>query len=295
MKIYLLIILVGLLTILLMYLYFKKRENQLIDNLQNMIELAEKDNYSFVKFDESKLSVLENSMKHYLIGNRIKLNSILKQKESYETLISDISHQSITPISNIILYSELLQENHKLEEIDAIKNQVEKLHFLIESLISLSRLETGIITINPKKENIKFLLQKLENQFKPKILEKGINFELENKSIYAKFDFKWTEEAIGNIVENAIKYTDYGGKITISIEEYQFFARIDIKDTGIGIKEKELNKIFKRFFRSNDVNGTEGVGLGLYLTRKIINMEGGYLKVESKKSVGTNFSVFLPI
>ncbi|HHX67827.1 MAG TPA: HAMP domain-containing histidine kinase, partial [Gallicola sp.] len=275
MKMYLILVLVSLITILLIYLYFKKRESQLIDSLQNMIELAEKDNYSFVKFDESKLSVLENSMKHYLIGNRIKFNNILKQKKSYETLISDISHQSITPISNIILYSELLQENHKSEEIYAIKNQVEKLHFLIESLISLSRLETGIVTINPKKENIKFLLEKLEGQFKTKILEKGINFKLETKSVFATFDIKWTEEAVGNIIENAIKYTDYGGKIIISIEEYQFFARINIKDTGIGIKENELNKIFKRFYRSNDVNGTEGVGLGLYLTRKIINMEKG--------------------
>ena len=126
--------------------------------------------------------------------------------------------------------------------------------------------------------------------------EKNIKFYIENcDELYAKFDLKWTREAVFNIVDNAIKYTDFGGEINVSFTRYEFFVRIDIKDNGIGIEENEIPKIFTRFYRCMSASDKDGVGIGLYLSRKIISMQGGYIKVKSKVFKGSVFSIFIPI
>ena len=117
--------------------------------------------------------------------------------------------------------------------------------------------------------------------------------QMQDTDAFAVFDFKWTAEALANIVDNAIKYTEHG-TITISAVSYEMFARIDISDTGSGIPETEQAKIFARFYRSNSVQKQEGVGIGLYLARQIISGEGGYIKVASVPGKGSTFSIFLP-
>ena len=106
-------------------------------------------------------------------------------------------------------------------------------------------------------------------------------------------DGKWTAEALGNLLDNAIKYTREGG-ITVKTTPYELFLRLDITDTGMGIPEEEQAKIFTRFYRSEAVKEQEGVGIGLYLTREIVSRQGGYLKVSSETGKGSTFSVFLP-
>ena len=120
-----------------------------------------------------------------------------------------------------------------------------------------------------------------------------MSLRLQDTDAFAVFDSKWTAEALANIVDNAIKYTEHG-TITISAVSYEMFARIDISDTGSGIPESEQAKIFARFYRSNSVQKQEGVGIGLYLARQIISGEGGYIKVASVPGKGSTFSVFLP-
>lgn len=111
--------------------------------------------------------------------------------------------------------------------------------------------------------------------------------------IIACYDLKWTVEAISNIIENAIKYTDQNGKIKISVIPYQSFTAIEIKDNGIGIAEEEQASVFLRFFRSEKVNDKKGVGLGLYLAREIITKQGGYISLQSEEGKGSCFRVFL--
>ena len=108
------------------------------------------------------------------------------------------------------------------------------------------------------------------------------------------FDRKWTQEALANIVDNAIKYTAKGGKVSITSKEYELFARIDVSDTGIGIAEVEQAQIFGRFYRSQDAADEKGAGIGLYLAREILTKEGGYIKVSSRPGEGSCFSIFLP-
>ena len=101
------------------------------------------------------------------------------------------------------------------------------------------------------------------------------------------------KEALFNILDNAVKYTEPKGKINISITKYELYIRIDISDNGVGLDEEEYASIFKRFYRGNNTDDIEGIGLGLYLAREIITKQGGYIKVKSKKGVGSTFSVFL--
>ena len=199
-------------------------------------------------------------------------------------MIADISHQTKTPIANLLLYSELLLEEELPQQIEgnvsAIHEQTQKLKFLIESLVKLSRLENGILQLVPRMEKLQPMLERAVWELKQKAEEKGLQISLHNTDVEAYFDLKWTGEAIGNVIDNAIKYTEHG-EISLSAISYEVVVRIDIADTGCGIREEELPKIFRRFYRSELVKDEEGVGIGLYLTREILQEQGGYIKVSS--------------
>ena len=182
-----------------------------------------------------------------------------QEKDKIKSLIADISHQTKTPIANLLLYSELLMEEtlpaSAKENVEALYKQSEKLRFLIDSLVKLSRLENGIISLSPQQASLQPLLESVVEQYAAKASGKGLSIYLYDTDISATFDFKWTAEALANIVDNAIKYTEHG-TITISTVSYEMFTRIDISDTGSGIPENEQAKIFSRFYRSNSCSGT---------------------------------------
>lgn len=274
------------------------KTDKLLTSLENMIDSALKGSFTEKVFDESRLSALETKFAQYLSGQTCSTQNIMHEKDSIKTLIADIdiSHQTKTPVSNILLYCELLLEDDLSENsknnLMALYSQTKKLRFLIESLIKLSRLETGIISLSPKKQEIQPLLDKIFIQYNQKADSKDLYLNTVKTDATAVFDEKWTLEALCNIVDNAIKYTVTGG-ISINVIVYEFFVRIDISDTGIGISDNEHEKVFSRFYRSEKANTTEGVGIGLYLARKIITGENGYIKVSSLPEHGSTFSVFL--
>ncbi|TKI53024.1 HAMP domain-containing histidine kinase [Lysinibacillus mangiferihumi] len=250
-------------------------------------------------FDESKLSALETKLSHYLTANSATKIQLADEKSQINQLISDISHQTKTPLANILLYTQLLAESELSDYnqncVAALTQQAEKLNFLISSLVKASRLETGIITVTPTNNNVANMLETVIEQATPKAMGKNIALTVDSRDVEAFFDPKWTVEALYNIVDNAIKYTPSGRSVHISVTPYQLFCRIDVADTGLGISEDETAKIFSRFYRSQEVTDKEGVGLGLYLAREIITAQGGYIKVKSRLGTGSVFSVFLPI
>ena len=271
-----------------------------------MIDRAIAGNFTEDLFDESALSSVECKMANYLAASAVSAQNLSIEKDKIKTLISDISHQTKTPIANIQLYSELLLENldriqgdygdfsrENLNYAKLISSQTEKLSFLISSLIKLSRLETGVLTVLPKDGEIFSVLERIKSQFSAKAKEKGIEFVVYPTDARAVFDEKWTEEALCNIVDNAIKYTKEGS-VTVQVIEYELFTCIQVSDTGIGISEEEQAKIFARFYRSVDVGNSDGIGIGLYLAREIISGQGGYIKAVSEIGKGSVFSIYLP-
>ena len=279
------------------FLYERWNLKRTFDTLESMLQAAINGDFSESQFDESRLSKTEAIFARYLNASAVSAKATAREKDKIKTLIADISHQTKTPIANLMLYSELLQESDladdQRESANAIHQQTAKLQFLIESLVKLSRLDNGIIQLSPHREHVIEVMQAVYDEMLPKACAKELTLVLTPGDAIAVFDLKWTIEALGNIVDNAIKYTK-AGSVCLSCQEYDLFARIDVSDTGIGISEEEQPKIFRRFYRSAGADTEEGVGIGLYLAREIIGTQGGYIKIKSAPGEGSTFSVFLP-
>ena len=224
-----------------------------------------------------------------------------RQRESIQRLLSDISHQTKTPLANLKLYSSLLMEEEltpqQREQAQVILQQSEKLSFLIETLVKLSRLETDVLVVTPKLQPLSPLLERAVSQVKAAAGQKGIALQLhlqQQAEMKALYDLRWTAEALGNLLDNAVKYTPPGGCIQVSATQYELFCRIDVHDNGIGIAEEEQAQIFGRFYRGRQVREQEGLGIGLYIAREIVQKQGGYLKLSSRPGQGSTFSLYLP-
>lgn len=256
--------------------------------------------------------IIEDDFKEEGIFNRIysdlnklsrslnlKVSTLDREKESIKELVTDISHQLKTPLASLKLYNSLLleeelDEEDKIEFLQTNEMSINKLHNLIDSLVNISRLEASMINIKKEDKPIKKTLNKAINSVKAKASSKNIKVELEDfEDEIIPHDSKWTEESIFNILENAVKYTSENGKINIYVEDTINFLKINIHDNGIGIDKNEFNNIFKRFYRSEEVEEIEGSGVGLYLSRKIIESQGGNIVVDSRKGNGSKFSLFL--
>lgn len=272
------------------------RTRRMMQRLDAMLWRAINGTFVEETLDETMYSALENKLGRYLADSELSAKNVAKEKEKIKTLIADISHQTKTPVANLLLYAELLQEENLSEQAaqyaECMREQADKLNFLVTSLVKMSRLETGIVNLAPVKNSVSSMLEYLYQNLLPKAEKKGLQLAIENQEAIACFDEKWTTEALHNIVDNAIKYTQ-AGSVTIRVKEYEMFVCIQVEDTGIGIAEEEQAKIFGRFYRSKDVHQEEGVGIGLYLARQIISGEGGYIKVSSRKGKGSVFEVFL--
>ena len=292
------LILSALLLFCLVYIFLRIREERrLMESLDSMLEKAIDGEFRERDYSERMLSSIEQKMAKFLAASEKTLKTAKTEKEGLKSLVSDISHQTRTPVSNIALYTQLLAEKGLDGEsaacVRAIESQSEKLRELMEALIKTSRLETGIIALKPSAAELSDIVSRAVEQYKPAAGEKNIVLTSHIKPVDVLCDPKWTEEALCNILDNAVKYTPEGGKITVTMTEYEMFCRIDVADTGVGVTEEELPKIFSRFYRGKNTAGYPGLGIGLYLTRRILSEEGGYTRAARSKS-GSVFSVFVP-
>ena len=274
------------------------RTRRMLDTLGKMLDDAIRGEFRESLYDESRLSALETRMAHYLSASAVSAKNLAEEKDAIKTLIGDISHQTKTPIANLLLYAQLLEEQdlppESREYASALEHQAEKLRFLIDALVKTSRLESGVLAMTPKRHGIQQLLDAASAQAAPGAEAKAITLTVEPTDLTARFDPKWTAEALYNLVDNAVKYTPAGGAVTLRAVGYELFCRVDVTDTGPGIPESEQASIFQRFYRSPSASEAEGVGIGLYLARQIAAGQGGYLKVSSRPGEGSTFSLFLP-
>lgn len=223
-----------------------------------------------------------------------------KEKKELQEMISEITHQIKTPISNIKMYGEMFTDTDVHTEqskqfMDIMKQQLMKVEFLLDALVKASRLETEMIILEPSNSKIIETLAIAVNNVIHKAEQKHIEICVEcRSSIQVYHDMKWTAEAIENVLDNAVKYTSENGKINISVNVGEMYTEIKVKDTGKGIEAAHINDIFKRFYREKSVSKVEGLGLGLYLARNIIALQKGYISVHSTVGKGSCFSICLP-
>jgi hypothetical protein len=294
----------GVLILFALLLLLDFLHNRYNDDLLEQITLLIE---ALVEQQERQIfSEAEDTLTARLQHQLLKLRNILtaqnqmlaQEKEQIKTLISDISHQIKTPIAAANTFAELLSDGElsaeeRTEYITTLQMSLGKLTFLTNSLIKISRLESGIISLKPEKNSLNEIVLQAVKTVYAKAKEKGILITFECAQAFeAVLDFNWTAEAISNVIDNAVKYTPQGGFVRLQITEYPSFLRLDISDSGVGIPEEEQAKIFGRFYRGKQSVGTDGVGIGLYLTREIINKQNGYMKVSSDEN-GSTFSLFL--
>lgn len=241
---------------------------------------------------------------------RYRLAENEREKQELQEMISEITHQIKTPLSNIRMYCEMIGENASsgsgetiLRQTDSsllrqysatVGDQLDRLDFLLNALIRSSRLETSMIRLKLENNKVLNTIAIAVNNVFQKAEEKKTEIRVGCRStIEVCHDPKWTAEAIENLLDNAIKYTPENGKIQIDVVPGEMYVEIQVKDTGCGIAADEVNEIFKRFYRGKAVSRVEGLGLGLYLAQKIITLQGGFLSVHSEPGNGSCFSIHL--
>ena len=266
--------------------------------LNNMLDRAIAGGFSEGNFDETEASALEGRLARFLRGSAAAKRTVEGEQAAVKSLIADISHQTRTPVANLLLYASLLSEGElspaQREQVQALTAQGEKLSFLIQALVKASRLEAGIVAPAPARNPVGPLLEGAAEQLSQAAQAKHITLTVEPFHGQAAFDPRWTGEALCNVVDNAVKYTPAGGRVTISAQMLDSFCRVDVADTGPGIPEEEQGAVFDRFYRGAGTRAADGLGLGLYLTREILSKQGGYIKVASRPGEGSTFSLYLP-
>ncbi|MBG9985583.1 HAMP domain-containing histidine kinase [Facklamia sp. DSM 111018] len=286
------------LLVLLLFFYFKEKHRQklLFMHLEDLLRQARDGDFSVENYDESLLSRFEADFSQYLNAKEIEEQKIENERDQIKNLISDISHQTKTPIANLSLYSELLEEENLTDQAHAysqsIRQQIDKLNHLIQMLVKLSRLESGMIQLNVQPHSVANLLDDLVNDFSLQAHHKGKTIVQDYTEDQALFDYKWTMEAMGNLIDNALKYST-GPDIRLTSESLGMFVRIQVIDQGPGIAENERNLIFQRFYRSKMSQNEDGLGIGLNLSREIIRLQHGVIKVDETPAGGSVFNILL--
>ena len=245
----------------------------------------------------ARISYRLSRLYNILQENRCRVD---EERRELQTLVSDISHQVKTPVANLKMVTDTLlakpvTEQERRDFLQGIRSQTDKLEFLVQSMGKASRLETGAITLEKKDGPLLDTLAQAMSGIVYGAEQKGISVEVQcPEDLRVSHDSKWTAEALFNLLDNAVKYTPAGGMISVSVEQWEMYVKLDVTDTGKGIPESRQAAIFRRFYREEEVHDQPGVGIGLYLAREIVTRQGGYIKVASEPDRGSAFSVFLP-
>lgn len=278
---------------------YRYHVEEMLDRIRQGLVQAEKGDYTAVFYDESMEAAIGEAVNNLLDCLRHQ-----KQKQQHEIkvmqeFLANVSHQIKTPLSNIMIYSELVSKSHDVsgedrEYLELICRQSEKLDFFVGMLIKASQMELEMIQIHPTAGALDELILRCAEGKSHEAGQKEIEMRIEPSGVVCPFDFRWMEEAIGNLMDNAIKYSPCGGQIEIFVTKYGLFWCIHVRDQGSGIRESEQGLIFQRFYRSERAYSEPGLGIGLYLAREIVRLHGGYMEVRSKEGEGAEFCVYLP-
>ena len=292
----------ALFWLFLLTLCFAKRLSQFTSDLCQTMDSMISGGEEPARADDSetifaRISYRLSRLYDILQDNRRKVDG---ERRELQTLVSDISHQVKTPVANLKMVTDTLlakpvTEQERREFLQGIRSQTDKLEFLVQSMGKASRLETGAVTLEKKDVPLLDTLAQAMSGIVYGAEQKGISVEVQcPDDLRVSHDSKWTAEALFNLLDNAVKYTPAGGKISVSVERWEMYVKLDVTDTGKGIPESRQAAIFRRFYREEEVHDQPGVGIGLYLAREIISRQGGYIKVASEVGRGSTFSVLLP-
>ena len=264
----------------------KYMDNILIDNY----------NIDINTYDDNVLSSLKDDIYKMTIKLKNMADNSNKEKKYLATTLSDISHQLKTPLTSLFVFNEILKQDNldsktRKEILEKSEKQLERIKWLITSLLKMSQLDSGSIILQKDKVNLQKLINESCEPFLISLDLKNVKLQINiDKKAFIICDKNWTIEAISNIVKNALEHVKENGTITIQSITNPIYLKLEIIDDGEGIKAEEINHIFERFYHGN--KNKDSIGIGLNMSKMIIEKQKGYIEVESKLNKGTKFSIY---
>ncbi len=290
--------------------WLAKLQGQDTDSIASYIEelksLAGHDEFKLENYIEGELSILQSDI-HKVTVRMIELNeSLLKDKTYLADTLADISHQLKTPMTSMMVMSDLLSAgdlpaDKRAEFTKNIQNQLGRMEWLLTTLLRMSKLDAGTLKLNLEitdmnkliKKSVEHLLIPMELKNQTLVIKRDDVHDKSDKNhneLLIKIDENWTVEALSNIVKNCMEHTQDSGQITITYGQNPLYEYITIADNGVGIASEDLPHVFKRFYKGKNA-GKDSVGIGLAFAKQIINMENGNIEVTSKQGEGSQFVI----
>lgn len=291
------ILIVCVLVCVLLRQYYQSRMRTVYQVILQKLDKAIRGEVQDTVYDESMEAAVLERLNRVVQISGMNQRKAEQERDTIKSLISDISHQVRTPVTNIMLYAGLLQEqdldSDAMHLADKIQKQSDKLDFFMKELVKSSYAEQEMISVHPERTSVEEMLNIACQMVELAAIKKKINIVLEETGTFCFADKKWTTEAVGNVLDNAVKYSPENSNITVCVILYESFVCIQIKDQGIGIRKEEQGMVFERFYRSKDVSSEPGFGIGLYLVREVLSKQGGYVKIKSEIGKGTIVQLYL--
>lgn len=290
------LIVFSILIMVLSFLFYIKKEQRSLNKISHSISRVLNNDYSIhlKDYEDGYLSSLNNDVCKIITELKEQRDLLGKEKKYLEETLSDISHQLRTPLTSMYVINDLLETNlsseKKKEFLSKNRTQLERIEWLVTSLLKLSRLESGSVELNKEEVNVHRLIESAIDPVRINLELKGVSIHnLVDTNLLILVDFNWTKEAFVNIIKNAYEHTPNGGSITIRASSNPLYTSITIADTGCGIDKNQLPFIFDRFYKVN--KDSDSIGIGLNMTKRIVQEQLGEISVESKREKGTTFTI----
>ncbi len=278
------------------YLIFIKNQYRKINKIDKYMNKILNNDYSLDIRDyvEGDISTLKNDVYKMTIKLKEQTELSIKDKKYLEETLADISHQIKTPLTSMYVINDILSDNDldkksQIEFLNKNRNQLERIEWLVTTLLKISRLDSGMVTLKRDNINIEDLINKTIEPIKIMAELKNISIETNIETTNFYLDFNWTLEALTNILKNACEHTNNNGSIKIEVNENPLYLNIKIIDNGVGISESDKKHIFDRFYKGK--TNKDSIGIGLNMAKKIINLQNGEIECISKINEGTTFDI----
>ena len=295
-------LLILVVVILIIYLFFiinKSKRNKKINKIIELISSINRRNFDIdiEEYMEDELSGLKQEIYKTSLMLRSEADNQLKDKLNLKDSLSDISHQLKTPLTSITIMIDNILDNDDMDTktrrkfLINIKREIININFLVQNLLKLSKFDANVIKFNKENVLIKNIVDEAIKKVSALSELKGISIKVSgDKNATINCDFMWEVEAISNIIKNSIEHIGNDGFVEINYTKNKAYSRILIRDNGVGIDSEDLPHIFDRFYKGKNT-GRDSVGIGLALSKSIIEKDNGSISVKSTPNIGTIFTI----